>query len=235
MSPFSTFIGIMALQLVCSLKHPMWCKIFNFKWFFFHHIILYKNIINESFFMKLKNHLLWNKFQSMKVQKNYAMTSKNGHSSLQTSLEDSNMHLMKVYIELGNSNMQMGVCFDLGNSQVSIMKVCFCLRGSHMHIGTQFWSKELTNVHDGVFILVLGAQMVSVLEVKMFCSWMICEVYFGLVGSNMHNVGLFWSKESTNVHNGVCFNLESSNMHNANFFSSSNIVDMHNGSLFWFW
>jgi hypothetical protein len=46
-------------------------------------------------------------------------------------------------------------------------------------------------VHDGVFILVLGAQMVLVLEVKMFWSWMICEVYFGLVGSNMHNVGLF--------------------------------------------
>lgn len=61
--------------------------------------------------------LLWNKFQSMKVQKNDAMTSKNGHSSLQTSLGDSNMHLMKVYFGLGSSNMQMGVCFDLGNSQ----------------------------------------------------------------------------------------------------------------------
>jgi hypothetical protein len=73
------------------------------------------------------------------------------------------------------------------------------------------------------------------LEVKMFWYWMLCEVYFGLVGSNMHNVGLFWSKEFTNVHNGVCFNLESSNMHNANLFSSSNFVDMHNGSLFWFW
>jgi hypothetical protein len=41
--------------------------------------------------------------------KNDAMTTKNEHSSLQTSFGDSNMHLMKV---------------------------CFCLRGSHMHIGT---------------------------------------------------------------------------------------------------
>jgi hypothetical protein len=115
------------------------------------------------------------------------------------------------------------------------MKVCFCLRGSHMHIGTQFWSKELTNVHDGVFILVLGPQMVLVLEVKMFWSWMLSEVYFGLMDWNTHNVRLFWSKEFTNVYNGVCFNLESSNMHNANLFSSSNFMDMHNGSLFWFW
>jgi hypothetical protein len=49
--------------------------------------------------------------------KNDAITSKNGHSCLQTSLGDSNIHLMKVYFELGSSNMQMGVCFDLGNSQ----------------------------------------------------------------------------------------------------------------------
>jgi hypothetical protein len=67
--------------------------------------------------MKLKNYLLWNRFQFIKAQKNDAMTSKNGHSSLQTSLGVSNMHLMKVLFELGSSNMQMGVCFDLGNSQ----------------------------------------------------------------------------------------------------------------------
>ncbi len=36
-------------------------------------------------------------------------------------------------------------------------------------------------MHDGVFILVLGPQMVLVLEVKMFRSWMLSEVYFGLV------------------------------------------------------
>jgi hypothetical protein len=70
---------------------------------------------------------------------------------------------------------------SFGDSNMHLMKVCFCLRGSHMHIGTWFWSKELTNVHDGVFILVLGPQMVLVLEVKMFWSWMLSEVYFGLV------------------------------------------------------
>lgn len=44
----------------------------------------------------------------MKVPETHVMPSKNGHSSLQTSLGDSNMHLMKVYFELGSSNMQMG-------------------------------------------------------------------------------------------------------------------------------
>ncbi len=46
-------------------------------------------------------------------------------------------------------------------------------------------------MHDGVFILVFEAQMILVLEVKIFWSWMLWKVYFGLVGSNMHNVGLF--------------------------------------------
>ncbi len=111
-SIFNFYIGIMTLQLVCSLKPPLWCKIFNFKWIFFHHIILYKNVINEFFFIKLKKYLLWNKFQYMKVQKNDAMTSKK-----MDTLACKHPLGMKVYSELGSSNMQMGVCFDLGNSQ----------------------------------------------------------------------------------------------------------------------
>jgi hypothetical protein len=70
---------------------------------------------------------------------------------LQTSLGDSNTHLMKVYFKLGSSNMQMGVMFWSRELTMCIMKVCFCFRGSHVHIGTWFRSKELTNVHAWVF------------------------------------------------------------------------------------
>jgi hypothetical protein len=130
----------------------MWCKIFNFKLIVFHHIILYKNLINEFFFMKLRNYLLWNKFQYMKVQKNDAMTSKNGHFKL------ANIPWgWRFILNLGAQICKWEPDFDLRSSQMCMM---------------------------GVFILVLRAQMVLVLEVKMFWSWMLNEVYFGLGGSN---------------------------------------------------
>jgi len=48
-----------------------------------YHIKLYKNHMNESLFIKLRNHLTWNKFQSIKVKKNDVMMPKNGHFILQ--------------------------------------------------------------------------------------------------------------------------------------------------------